>query len=360
MTQQDIYELITETVPEFFFVWSVKDKKIIFVSPKFYELAAGDNTPPHDEGDLLKFIDPAHYEEVNIFFDSLSEKNHFQNKIQLKTSEIMKEVNWIEIDTFPVKDNTPEVELVVGHMLDITDKKERITLLEDENQNFDEVLKMLSHDLRQPFTQINVLTELTKHQWGAADQDKAFNYLNKIKDACVQANNLLNSFLKLAIVNFGEHILATALYDLRQIIKDSATDFDNQLTGKSLAMSFDFPAEEVQHPVDRSLFGQAIKNLISNAIKFTPNGGKIIFKIKEENHVVYVLISDTGIGIPKKMIPDLFKQFTRSKRVGLEGEKPIGLGLAIAKKIIDMHMGEIVVESEEGDGTTFIIKLPKD
>ena len=103
-----------------------------------------------------------------------------------------------------------------------------------------------------------------------------------------------------------------------------------------------------------------INNLISNAIKFTPDGGHITLSIEDQQDVVLFTVADTGVGIPAKFHDTLFSKFTKARRAGLKGEPSIGLGMSIIKTIVNWHEGKIWFESEEKKGTTFYIELPKE
>jgi signal transduction histidine kinase len=101
-------------------------------------------------------------------------------------------------------------------------------------------------------------------------------------------------------------------------------------------------------------------NLISNAIKYTPEGGKIWITLNEEGGFVKAAVSDTGIGIKKEDLPRIFDKFYRVKTMETRQIVGTGLGLSIVKSIVEAHLGSISVESEEGGGTTFTVLLPKE
>jgi len=101
-------------------------------------------------------------------------------------------------------------------------------------------------------------------------------------------------------------------------------------------------------------------NLISNAIKYTPEGGKVWVKLAEEGGFVKATVSDTGIGLKKEDLPRIFDKFYRVKTTETRQIVGTGLGLSIVKSIVDAHLGSITVESEEGGGATFTVLLPKE
>src|SRR5690606_32111644 len=104
---------------------------------------------------------------------------------------------------------------------------------------------------------------------------------------------------------------------------------------------------------------QVINKLVSNSMKFTPDGGTITVKIEDKQDSVLFTVADNGIGIPKKYHHELFEKFTHARRPGLRGEPSTGLGMSIIKTIVEWHNGKIWFDSKENEGTTFFIQLPK-
>ena len=110
--------------------------------------------------------------------------------------------------------------------------------------------------------------------------------------------------------------------------------------------------------VDKEKMARVINNLMTNAIKFSPKGGRIeVMTAKHDNGVV-IKVADNGIGIPADKLPGLFRMFTNVRRKGTANEESFGLGLAICKQIVDAHGGTLSVDSTEGQGSTFVITLP--
>jgi signal transduction histidine kinase len=111
--------------------------------------------------------------------------------------------------------------------------------------------------------------------------------------------------------------------------------------------------------IDKDMITTVFRNLISNAIKFTPNDGKIFLNATHNHQIVEIVIKDTGIGMSNESISKLFQIKHKQNQLGTNNEKGTGLGLIICKEFIEKHNGEIEVESTLGEGTSFTIKLPK-
>lgn len=352
-----MYKVITETVPEFFFVYNIVKKELTFVSPQFYQLTTRrEGASSHAK--FGSYIHADFQEEFHRFFEDLSEENNFTNRIELKTHEDLGEIRWIEIYTFPVEEDSLLVSQVVGHIINITDKKERIDILEQEQEKLDSILKIMAHDLRAPFGQVHMIGDVLNNLMDETEKKRYSMYINMLQGIGNRSMALLDNLLSLVSLQEGTLSLDLKKHDLRKVIGGVIERFKMDMEGKQVNCSFKQPDFAVVAEVDRILFEQALDNLLSNAIKFTPEGGYIHFRLQQQEQLIRLEVEDSGIGIPEKHIPDLFREFSKIRRKGLKGEKPTGLGLAITKQIIRLHKGSIEVQSREGEGANFIIELP--
>ena len=126
---------------------------------------------------------------------------------------------------------------------------------------------------------------------------------------------------------------------------------------KGIALALALPPDALQVSLHPEKFGRVLDNLLNNALKFTPTGGTITVGVRQYEGKVRLTVQDTGIGIPGKLHNNLFDKFNPTRRAGLQGEITTGLGLFIAKQIVELHGGHIWLESREREGTTFFIEL---
>ena len=174
---------------------------------------------------------------------------------------------------------------------------------------------------------------------------------------------LIQDFMKQEFLESINIELIKRRVDLVQTIRESIEEY--QLTEEKTGKTFRFrtSSEPIYMYLDDYKFMQAINNLISNAIKFTPDGGEIVVDVedkeKEKEKAVLITIADTGIGIPEKYHATLFEKFTRARRTGIKGEPSVGLGMSIVKTIVEWHQGKIWFQSQENKGTTFYLEVPK-
>jgi two-component system sensor histidine kinase VicK len=119
------------------------------------------------------------------------------------------------------------------------------------------------------------------------------------------------------------------------------------------------PEQPVYAQLDVNKFTQVLTNLVSNAFKFTPDGGRVAVEVVPGEGCVQVHVRDTGVGIPAELQPLLFERFTKARRAGLRGEPTTGLGLVLCKTIVEWHHGSLSFESTEGKGSTFTVEIPQ-
>lgn len=356
-----IYKTITETVPEFFFVYGLVKKEIVFVSPRFFELVEKHSEQYSLDKFFMNFIHPEHLPLLHQFFDDLSVKNNYSARIELKVNEVVSSIEWVKLHTHPVeRDDTQEVTQIVGHILNISERKRRYQLLEDENEKLDSVLKILAHDLRAPFSQVYMLSNIMQEQMSAEEEKRFGNYLQMLRSLGQRSLNLLENLLRLTALQEGAKRLELQQIDARDLVHSVAQQNQLELQSRNQVLKVSVPDVAVSVKADQLLLEQALNNLLSNAMKFTPAKGEISIRLHlpKPGHIV-LEIQDNGIGIAAEDMPHLFKEFTRIRRKGLQGERPVGLGLAICHQIITLHTGHIEVESAPGKGTCFILFIPE-
>ncbi len=229
------------------------------------------------------------------------------------------------------------------------------------NQHKDDIIKIVSHDIRSPVSGINNLAALLVDPDIAGDKAQVMNYGKLIASSASSVTKFVNDILDSAKLESGTTELTKARLDLLDFLKGQAATFEPLTITKGVKLKLDLSGSLVIQ-ADRSKLSQAFNNLISNSIKFTPKEGTVELGLRQIEHegkpYAEARISDTGIGIPAEAIPTLFEKFNKIQRVGTSGEKGTGLGMSIAKQIIDLHEGDIIVESVVNKGTTFRILLP--
>lgn len=357
----NIHQLITETVPVFFFTYDVKRKIIDYVSPQLYDFVrdAGKLKGLDSHEKLKKVIDQDNQEKFQQFFDDLSKRNKYESSVELKASDWFDDIKWLEINTFHPKNHPEKSDKIVGHIVDITDKKQKYEILKSESEGIESFLNMMAHDLRAPFANIGLVVNVLKKTMAPEEIKKYQKFLDILEATSKNSGELIDRLLYLATLKGETSKMDLDLHDLRYLVTSVVKKFQHQIDDKALAISYSFPDYSVEALLDITLFQQVLNNLISNAIKFTPDGGSITFKLTySDDKVINFSIKDSGIGIPENYISSLFTGISPLKRKGLKGEQSTGLGLYICKQILNIHKGSIAVSSKENEGTIFTIKLP--
>lgn len=353
----DFTKKIIETVPIFFFIYGLDEREVTFVSPQFYELAEG--VEKGDQHALKQIIHPDYQDAFDCFFDELAPENNYEASTELKVSDSLKGIEWIELNTFPVQERSGStVKQVVGHIVNVTEKKLMYDVLLEEKEHISNILNMVVHDLRAPFDKVHMISEILERNMSEEEHRKYKPYLSILLKQKQHADALIESLLRLATLKGNAASLDLNMHDLRTLVAENVAQQQEKLAQRKLSVKYLFPEEHVKAKVDAVLFSQVLENLLSNAIKYTPAGGVIRYKLANQHQHVLLTIEDNGIGIPEKHQASLFKSFSNIKRKGLQGEASVGLGLFICKEIVKMHQGEIWVKSKEGEGASFIISLP--
>jgi two-component system, OmpR family, sensor histidine kinase VicK len=246
--------------------------------------------------------------------------------------------------------------LVVAIMKDITQQKERENFMKEYGARKNALLEIISHNLKGP---LNSMQSVTKHFGDSADPKKIEDltaYLQLMEDTTSHCIGIIGDLLQHEHFESTEVNPRTERFDATRKI---------EVILEQLRMTYPlrkFPihgAKQVFTLTDEVKFLQVINILISNAIKFTTHGGTISIHIREQAQNIIIQISDDGIGIPESLHPFVFDYNTVAGRPGLQGETSSGIGLSIAKKLVNLMGGRIWFDSKEGAGSNFYISLPK-
>jgi signal transduction histidine kinase len=235
---------------------------------------------------------------------------------------------------------------------------ERITFMETKEEEWLRFIDTLSHELKTPLTSIIAAAGLLAEELETSRDE---SYQKLIQTIIQNANTLETRLAELMdIVKTGSGKLQLQLepVDMKSLIRGTCMQVSPLLQGKGQNLDIDMPPSLPIIHGDGPRLEQVVLNLLTNAVKFTPEKGTISVKAHREEDGLIVEIKDTGIGIPKEEQDRLFKPYSRisSDRQRHPG---LGLGLALSKQIIELHGGKIWVDSEQGKGSTFSFLLPR-
>lgn len=228
--------------------------------------------------------------------------------------------------------------------------------LEQSNHNYAKLIKVVAHDLRNPIGAVSSLTTLLQDESLTVDERREFVLL--IQESSNSCLHLIEDLLQTDF-SFNESELEKVKIDLPAFLRQAVTLLTFRANDKNQKLILE-ESRPVIITADRDKLLRVLNNLITNAIKFSAEGGVIQIGTEKSNEGVTISVKDNGLGIPKNYAEKLFDPFTPSKRQGTSGEQPFGLGLYISKQIVEAHRGKIWFESEEGKGSVFYVFLPEE
>lgn len=300
--------------------------------------------------------------DVKLFDDAIVKalEKRESSKFEIPLITAKKNKKWVRIIAIPLIVNH-EVAGLRGAIIDITEEKEaqlellKITeKLEGSNKDKDRILQVLAHDMRSPLSSIHTMSAMMIETDGLSEKNREM--LQLIQDSSVASYDMVGELIN-ALASYNKDTLECSIHDISCIISRSVKiqSFNAAEKRQTIQSS---NSGSVSVFIDAAKIERVINNLISNAIKFSPNGSDIAIGIQINGEVLQVSVSDRGIGIPPELSTMVFDIFTKGKRYGTAGERPFGLGLSICKQIVEAHDGRIWFESLPGEGTTFFFELP--
>ena len=237
--------------------------------------------------------------------------------------------------------------------------RERIEELQGLNRIKDEFVGMAAHDLRSPLAVVEMYASFLLEDPKSCLTAKEREFLRVIKNQGRFMLNLINDLLDVTRIESGHLDLKVQPGDWVEFVRRNV-DLNGALAARrGVAIEVDVAAAEpFMIPFDPNRMEQVLNNLVGNAVKFSPAGSRIVVRVRREGEFVRTSVIDSGPGIPAEELPALFKPFYRGSAPLPPGERSTGLGLPIARRIVEAHGGKIGVESQAGHGSTFWFTLP--
>jgi len=182
--------------------------------------------------------------------------------------------------------------------------------------------------------------------------------IKKILQSTERIIKLVNTILNISKIEAGEMEMNFERVDLREIPREAIEELKIKAKEKNLSLEFDEPKERIENLVDKEKIREVVLNLLDNAIKYTPDGGTIEISTFYDEKGVTLTVKDNGIGIPKEDLPRIFERFYRVDKARSRELGGTGLGLSIVKQIVELHKGNVKIDSELGKGTTVTVQVP--
>ena len=263
-----------------------------------------------------------------------------------------------------VRDPSGEITRFIGTMLDITDTKNAEILLqqaknaaEEANQAKDQFLAMLSHELRTPLTPVLMTIAALRREPDLSDELR--RDLEMLQRNVELEALLIDDLLDLTRIAHGKLELHSDAVDIHSTIDHALSISAGDLSAKNIHVTRRFEAREHHCWADPARLQQVFWNLVKNAAKFTPEGGRLDLHTRNNDaHQIVIEITDNGIGIDPDLMPRIFDAFEQGGQIVTSKFGGLGLGLAISKRVVDLHHGTITARSAgPGQGATFVVTL---
>ncbi|MBP8976864.1 MAG: HAMP domain-containing protein [Bacteroidetes bacterium] len=258
----------------------------------------------------------------------------------------------------PNRDEIGQVAQAINSM--VSQLKEDIVRLQKLERVRSEFLGNVSHELRTPIFMLQGYLE-TLLDGALDDPNVNREFIEKAYGNALRLNTLLADLIEISRIESGEMRMSFRYFRIGDLIESVAEEFRPQAQMKNISLSVDYDGVDRNQEVygDKERLGQALRNLVDNAIKYTQPTGLVRIVSRDKGDSVNIEVSDTGIGIPEEHIERIFERFYRVDKERSREAGGTGLGLSIVKHIIEAHSSKVIVTSEVGKGSTFSFSLKK-
>jgi len=280
--------------------------------------------------------------------------------------------NYVSTTKIPMRDRKGNIIGLAGITRDITRRmqfehlekekariEKKLEVLEAMNKVKSDFISTVSHELRTPLAIIKQLVSLIFEEAIGPINSKQKEAIKKVENNIERLKKLIDDLLDMSRIERNKLELHYSLVNFKDLLKDSADFYKKLAEEKGLELRYYIPKKDINLFIDADRINQIIANLINNAIKFTEEGGKISVEIKALETKIRIGVIDTGIGIAKADLPQLFNRFVQVIKTGEVSKKGVGLGLSIVKELVERHGGEVWAESESGVGSRFYFTIPR-
>ena len=237
--------------------------------------------------------------------------------------------------------------------------QESIEFIRRDRDRSREFLADASHELRTPLAALRTFNELLRNGAAAEPATRA-EFLESSRQQIERLDWLAANLLELSKLDSGLSALDLRPEDLRAVVDSAVLQAEPAAREKGIDLVVELPAEPIRQRHDPQRMGQVLANLLGNAVKFTPRGGRVTVSLRRTPGGAELRVADTGVGIQPAELPHVFERFYRGSEGAAERGGGSGLGLAIVRSIVEMHVGRVEIASTVGSGTEVVVTLPRD
>ncbi|MDW3099220.1 MAG: PAS-domain containing protein [Alphaproteobacteria bacterium] len=258
--------------------------------------------------------------------------------------------------------NRAKLEDQASNLVDVAEKLDSAkSAAERANESKTSFLRNMSHELRTPLNSIIGFSEVLEQElFGKLGNERYLDYASMINTSGGHLLSLINQILDLSKIEAGRYELVHNPFDLREILEDCSDLLAPQAKAGSISVDVTMPDGDCEVDADHTAIRQCVLNLMSNAIKFTKEGGSVTVRLEDKDDMALLIVSDTGIGIAPNDLRRVMIPFEQVDSTFAAGKQGTGLGLPIVKSLVELHGGSIELASTLGKGTTATVWLPKE
>jgi PAS domain S-box-containing protein len=326
--------------------WDIVNDKVVWNDQHYIMLGLELDAEINHANDFLKFVHNDDLPGVKACLEEAMHSGLFHEEFRVVRTD--GEVCWMSGYGRAVSQADNKVTRMVGVMYDITERK----LAEKQREDF---IGIASHELKTPVTSIKNYAEILQEKFEESGNVEDAMLMQKMNVQIDRMSKLIKDLLDTTRISESNLSLHPESFDINELIQERVEELQ-RISDKHQLVLYKVQLPEIK--ADRVRIGQVVTNLISNAIKYAPQGGQVIIKTEATDNAVKVSVADNGIGIPKHLQEKIFERFYRVSSTKLQTYPGMGLGLYITAGIIHRHGGSLGVQSKEGQGSTFSFVLP--
>jgi len=354
---EERFRQMAENIDDVFWMLDPATDQLLYVSPAYHHLW-GDSAilpqpgPAHWAGSV-------HQEDeatVEAAYRALASGTPYE--IEYRIVRPNGTTRWVAERAFPVRDSRDSIYRLAGIVNDISERKANEMVLRDADRRKDEFLAMLAHELRNPLAPIRNAIELLDPSRAPTTQN--FETMREVIGRQVRhLSRLVDDLLDVARITQGKITLRQENVSLVAAIEAAIETVAPALTKKAHTLRTEMPDDSVYIVGDGVRIAQVLGNILSNAVKYTPQEGEILVDVHESDEDVQITVRDNGVGMSAETIPHIFDLFVQSQNSLERSEGGLGIGLPLARTLVELHGGQIQVFSAgAGQGSEFVVRLP--
>lgn len=369
ISNEQCYDLLIESSKEAIFVHT--GGKIIFANEGLTKLLGAANLNDVIGRSVLDIFPKNLRNKINRMMEE--RYSGIRTRSSYETKLIQDTGNIIDVEADATYFSYKGIPATLTVVRDITEKKEVEKLkvdFEESRKRLNETLEFnkliteffsnISHELKTPLNVIlgavQVLKLYSKDDMPMYDMNK--KYLRIMKQNCYRLLRLVNNLIDISKIDSGFFKLHLSNYNIVSIVEDITLSVADYVESRRVSLIFDTDIEEKMMACDPDKIERIMLNLLSNAIKFTNPGDKIIVNMVDKEDHILISVKDTGIGIPEDKLQTIFERFRQIDKTIKRNREGSGIGLSLVKSLIELHEGDIKINSKLGEGSEFIIELP--